>query len=438
MVKRIALVTDNADPLAPLGWIEGGGENVYINELSRALAKHGWTIDVYARWSFPNTSQVAKVSENVRVIRLAAGPVSFVSKEKLIPHMRAFVDSFLAWQREHKLEYLLIHGNYYLSSWACVQIGGVLGVPVVSTFHSLGVVRHLALNARDPSPRERIDMEQEVMDGVDRIVATSPVMKDEIDRHYKVSKKKIVVVPGGVNLKRFQPLPQNLARRILHLAQNRIILLYVGRIERRKGIDTLLSTLNELARLIPAKRKILRLYITGGQVRRRGRAVSNGVEKAERDRLMGIIQELGIADMVRFVGGVDREILPYYYAGADITVVPSYYEPFGLVPLESMACGTPVVASRVGGMQWTIREGKTGFLVKAKDPLAFAKKIRFLLEHPATRKHMRENGIDRVRRFFSWDSVAKQMSDFYKDLLIEYYVARTKNPISKTAEKRIL
>ncbi|MCX8009509.1 MAG: glycosyltransferase, partial [Patescibacteria group bacterium] len=144
-------------------------------------------------------------------------------------------------------------------------------------------------------------------------------------------------------------------------------------------------------------------------------------------RLQGIVDQLQIKDIVRFIGSVNREYLQYYYSSADVTVVPSYYEPFGLVPLESMACGTLVIASKVGGMKWTIKDGKTGFLVPPKDPLVLAEKIQYVLEHPLVRKKMRENGIDRVNRLFSWDAVAGQMSQFYEDFLIEYYFRKAMN-----------
>lgn len=421
MVKRIAVLTDNADPLVPLGGIEAGGENVYVNELTRALSRFGWTIDVFTRWSYQQTAQIAKLAENVRVIRLRAGPVEFVSKDKLFPYMSIYVDSFLAFKAKNKLEYLLLHGNYYLSAWAAVKLGKMLHIPVVTTFHSLGVVKHMALNSKDPSPKDRIELETEVMNGLDRIIATCPQMKEEMQTYYHINSKKIAIVPGGVNLKRFTPLSQLLARRVLNINPNRFIALYVGRIERRKGIDTLLHAMAEVVKRMPEKRKIIRLYITGGEARHRWKKQIDSIEKVERDRLVGIINELGIKDVIRFIGGVNRENLPYYYSAADMVVVPSFYEPFGLVPLESMACGTAVVASKVGGLQWTIRDGRTGYLVPARDHKAFADKIQYLFTHYETRKHMRENGFDRVRRMFGWDAVASQMSLLYYDVIIDNY-----------------
>lgn len=421
MVKRIAVLTDNADPLVPLGGIEAGGENVYVNELTRALSRFGWTIDVFTRWSYPQTAQIAHLADNVRVIRLRAGPVEFISKDKLFPHMQTYVDSFLAFKAKNKLEYLLLHGNYYLSAWAAVKLGKMLHIPVVTTFHSLGVVKHLALNSNDPSPKDRINLETEVMNGVDRIIATCPPMKEEMQTYYNMNPKKIAVVPGGVNLKRFTALSQLLARKVLNINPNRMIVLYVGRIERRKGLDTLLHAMADVVKRMPEKRKVIRLYITGGQKRHTWKSKEVVVEKVERERLIGIVDTLGIKDIVRFVGGINRENLPYYYSAADMTVVPSFYEPFGLVPLESMACGTAVVASKVGGLQWTIRDGRTGYLVPARDHMAFAEKIRYLFTHATTRKHMRENGLDRVRRMFGWDAVASQMSLLYYDVIIDNY-----------------
>jgi D-inositol-3-phosphate glycosyltransferase len=420
MVKRVALLTDHADPLAPIGGVEAGGENVYVLELSRSLAKLGWTIDVYTRQSSKKTTQIAKIAPNARVIRLKAGPIEYVPRDQLFQYMPEYVENFLKFVNENKLEYLLIHGNYYFSGWAGLQIGRRIGLPVVNTFHTLGIVRHMALGSKDNSPDARVRLETEIMNGDDKIIATSPPMKDEIMKLYQIPAKKIVIVPGGVNLNRFQPTPQLLARRVLQLSPNRIIVLYVGRIERRKGLDTLLSTMNELAKRMPEKRKIMRLYIAGGEPRRNKTKKSGFIEAKEWERLNGIIDKLGIKDMVRFTGGINRELLTYYYSAADVTAVPSYYEPFGLVPLESMASGTPVVASKVGGMQWTIKDGKTGYLCKPQDPMAFADKIYNLFKHSSIHKHMRENDIERAK-FFSWDSVAEQMSQVYVNTIIEYF-----------------
>ncbi len=419
MLKRVAMITDNADPLAPIGGHEAGGENVYVLELTRALGRIGWQVDVFTKWSYPKTAQIAKVSENVRVIRLPVGPIEFVPKERLMPMVPAYVEAFMAWKEKTKSEYMIVHGNYYISAYAAIDIAKRLHLPVVTTFHTLGKVKHEALGRNDPSPVDRIETEKLVMDRLDRIIATSPPMKEEIAKYYDINPKKIYVITEGANLNRFVPTPQLLARRVLQMSPNRLVMLYVGRIERRKGIDTLLSAVYELAKMMPEKRKIMRCYISGGEPKRRWKNVDS-TESTERDRLNELINKLNIGDIVRMIGGIDREWLPYHYAAADMTISPSYYEPFGLVPIESMACGTPVIASNVGGMQWTIKDGKTGYLVKPRDPLAFAEKMKYIFDHPTVGKQMRENGIERVRRYFDWDTIGHQMSEFYHDTLIEY------------------
>jgi D-inositol-3-phosphate glycosyltransferase len=426
MVNRIALLTDHADPLAPMGSVEVGGENVYVYELARGLARLGWAVDVFTRHASEKTSKLAKIAPNARLIRLKAGPASYVPRDKIFPFMSEYVESFLKFQKENKLDYLLTHGNYYFSGWAGLQISKTLGIPHVNTFHTLGIVRHKAIGQNDTSPDDRIALETEIMQNARRVIATSQPMKEEMINLYGTISKQIIVIPGGVNLNRFTPTPELLARRVLHLSPNRLIILYVGRIERRKGIDTLLCALDELARRMPDKRKILRLYIAGGLPPNKWGNVTEEKERAELQRLDSIIKEKKLDDMVRWLGAVNREYLQYHYASAEITVVPSYYEPFGLVPLESMACGTPVIASKVGGMQYTVKDGKTGYLVPPQDPLALASKIEYLLKHPSVKKHMRENAIERAK-LFSWDMVAELMGSFYKDMLIDFYFRKSMN-----------
>ncbi len=419
MTKRIAFFTDNADPLSPLGGHEAGGENVYILEVSRALGRLGWTVDVFVRWSFHKTAQIAKVSDTVRVVRIPAGPVKFVPKEELFPLMPKYVESFLAFKEKNNLDYLLIHGNYYNSAYAAVEAAAKLGIPAVNTFHTLGMVKHQALGSNDPSPSDRITHEKEVLDRLHRVIATCPQMKDELMGLYAVSSKKIVVIGEGVNLKRFFPIPLTIARRVLRWPQNQDVVLYIGRIERRKGIDTLLAAVAIMAQKMGDNRKNFRCIVSGGEPKNRWKKELPIVSE-ERKRLTDIVEKEGIGDVVRFIGGVSPEELPYYYSSADVTCVPSYYEPFGLVPLESMACGTPIVASRVGGLLYTIRDGKTGFLVPARDASAFADKLLFILRHPQVKKMMRENGIERVAHTFTWDAVGEKMSAFYHDLLIDF------------------
>jgi D-inositol-3-phosphate glycosyltransferase len=177
---------------------------------------------------------------------------------------------------------------------------------------------------------------------------------------------------------------------------------------------------------MPEKRKVLRLYVAGGWPPNKWDKVTEPKEREELMRLDAIIKEKKLSDMVRWLGAVNREYLQYHYSSAEITVVPSYYEPFGLVPLESMACGTPVIASKVGGMQYTIKDGKTGYLVPPQDPIALASKLEYLLKHPSVKKHMRENAIERAK-LFSWDTIAESMSDFYQEVIIDHYYHKAMN-----------
>jgi D-inositol-3-phosphate glycosyltransferase len=409
--NRIALISVDGDPAAEIGQEEAGGQNVYVRQVGEMLAQQGWQVDMLTRRSHPEQDAVIPHSPNCRTIRLACGPAQFVSRDELFQYLPRFVHQIQQFQQDEDLQYDLIHTHYWLSAWVGMRLKRQQPLIQVHTYHSLGAVKYQTIDQLPTIAGKRLSVEKNCLETVDRVVATSPQEQEHLQ--ILVSKQgQIDVIPCGTDLRRFGSVSRQEARQMLGIAANDKIVLYVGRFDPRKGIETLVRAFSgsKLQGQIPMK-----LIIGGGSCPGR----SDGVE---RDRIAAIVAELGLQDQVIFPGRLDAE-LPLYYAAADVCVVPSHYEPFGLVAIEAMASYTPVVASRVGGLQFTVLPHVTGFLATPKDEIAFAKAIDQVLANPTLRDELGRNGRQRVEASFSWQAVASDLSDLYSKLLSP---ARTK------------
>jgi len=258
---RIAMISEHGDPLAPLGGQQSGGQNVYVYELARALSKLGVGVDVYTRWDSKKSDPVVRFAERAKVIRLKAGPQQFVSKDKFGPLMPEFVEKFLEYTRTSKTKYDLIHSHYYFSGWAGLQLKNILKVPLVETYHSLGLLKKRAMGERDTSPTERTAIEKLVMEKADKIIATSPSEKLSMISEYKPKNSDIVVVPCGVNLLRFKPIDKNKSRKKLGIPLNKKIVVFASKMERRKGGLTVVAVAKEIKKRWPAIYENLQIYI---------------------------------------------------------------------------------------------------------------------------------------------------------------------------------
>lgn len=412
---RIAMISEHGDPLAPLGGQQSGGQNVYVYELARALSKLGVSVDVYTRWDSRKSDPVVRFAERAKVIRLKAGPQQFVSKDKFGPLMPEFVEKFLEYTRISKTKYDLIHSHYYFSGWAGLQLKNILKIPLVGTYHSLGLLKKRAMGERDTSPTERTAIEKLVMEKADKIIATSPQEKISMIAEYAPKNNNIVVVPCGVNLLRFKPLSKQKARKKLGLAANKKIIVFASKMERRKGALTVVAVAKEIKKRWPALYENLQIYMFSGDPRKE--RVGEKQEENFRHVLKDEIKKSGIKDKIVLSHGIDQEKLHNYYCAANVVVMPSYYEPFGMVAIEAMASGTPVVASRVGGLKWVVEDGITGFLAEPKAAKTFAKHVASILSDPALEKRLGENGIVKMKQNFSWSTVAEKALDIYKELI---------------------
>ena len=401
MTLRIAVLSMHTSPLAPLGGAVSGGMNVYVRELSRRMADRGYAVDVFTRRERPDGPDIVETEGGVRVVHIAAGPPVPVDKEALTGSIETFAMGVAAFAREHGMRYDLLHSHYWLSALAGDVLRGVWDAPHVVMFHTLGEAKNRA-RPTEREPLERIAGERLVARRADRIVVATSHERELLTRRYGALSDRITVVPCGVDLDLFRPVNKEDARRQLGLADDERIILFVGRIEPLKGIDILISAAAQLHE----EADFFQAVIVGGDARAETRV----------RELKSLATTLGVEHHVSFVGAVDHERLPLYYNAADVCVVPSFYESFGLVAVEAMACGTPVVASRVGGLVTTVRDGETGYLVPWRCPEPFAERLDLLLRNDELRASLGGAAREAVQRF-RWSNVADAVADIYAELL---------------------
>ena len=387
--RRVAMISVHSCPLATLGGRETGGMNVYVRELSRHLSELGIAVDVYTRRQDPCHPTVVDFADQARVIHLSAGPAAPYSKHRVWDHLPEFVDGMQDFINENALQYDILHSHYWLSGWVAMQFRLTLDLPIVHMSHTLGYPKNAAAQLPwEQEPRRRLQVERKVLQGSDALVAESPASKQHMVWHYDADPANVAVIPCGVDMARFQPQDKWRARADLSLPPTAPILLSVGRLQPSKGIDTLLRAAADIRRDYPD----VYVLVVGG-----GLDDQDERETAELNRLHTLGHELGLSN-VHYIKAQPQEKLARYYAAADIFVMPSHYESFGMVALEAMACGTPVVASEVGGLASTIVHGDSGLLVPSGDWRAFAQAISRLLASPQLQSAMRRAGPEREQR----------------------------------------
>jgi len=376
--------------------------NVYVRELGRALAARGVGVDIFTRRQSTDVPDVVEYSPGARVIHIDAGPHRHVDKYDVLDYLPDFACGVQRFRALMGVSYDLIHSHYWLSGRLGLLFADHWGVPLVSTFHTLAQLKNrVAESAAEREQTVRYEIERRTMAGSDRVVALTAIDRQQILRHY-ATHSPIDVIPGGVDLNRFSPMPRGQARAALGLAPHQKILLFVGRIQRLKGLEVLVRAFARLGDLDA------RLLVVGGQP-------GTSPESREIARLQHLVAKLGIEDRTGFVGAVAHEQLPLYYSAADVTVMPSSYESFGLVAVESLACGTPVVATRVGGLTSIVHDGETGLLVPWRDAQMFAESLRRVLEDTDLRRRLAANARESVLGY-GWDRIADEHLALYEDL----------------------
>ena len=404
--KHIALISVHGDPAIEIGKEEAGGQNVYVRQVGEALAQKGWLVDMFTRKANSQQKAIVQHSSNCRTIRLTAGPEEFIPRDDIFVYLPEFVDQFLQFQQENQINYQIVHTNYWLSAWVGMQLKKALDIKQVHTYHSLGVVKYKSVTTIPMIATTRLSTEKAVLETAERIVATSPQEKEHM-RSLVSQKGKIDIIPCGTDISHFGSISRAVARENLGIDPETKVILYVGRFDERKGIETLVRAVGQCE---SRKNHQIKLIIGGG-------FIPGHSDGKEYDRISSIVDELGLNDITIFPGRLSREILPTYYTAADVTVVPSHYEPFGLVTTEAMACGTPVIGSDVGGLKFTIEPEVTGLLCPPQDSAAFAMAIDRILTQPEWRNKLGRNARERVEEMFSWNGVAAQLSNLYLDLI---------------------
>ena len=404
-------------PLATLGGKDTGGMNVYVRELTRHLGAQGIHVDVFTRSQDEHVPHVLHdLGYGNRVVHVPAGPETPLEKEELAGYLPDFVGGIRDFASAKGLQYDLIHSHYWMSGVAALELKTYWDAPVIHMFHTLGVMKQRV--ARSPAEVEgdyRLKGERDVLQKADRIVAATPAELAQLQWLYQADTRKIRIIPPGVDVSRFYPIPIDEAKEVIGVPPCESLLLYVGRIEPLKGIDILIQAI----KLLQQEKTYVCLVVIGGDPEA---GTENRSE--EMQRLQTMTEQAGLSELVTFLGKRSQDTLPYYYSAAEVVVVPSHYESFGMVALEAMACGTPVVASQVGGLAFLVQDGVTGYTVPVDDPRELASRLSKILCDPELRRKMGDQALE-VAREYAWENIARQVAELYQQTACDHPQVRS-------------
>jgi len=415
-VKKIAVFSIHSDPLADLGSQQAGGQNLYVRLLIEGLSKIGWEVDVFTRLDNQHKKRIIQINKKLRVIRLEGGKIGYISKEKLITVLPEIYNNFLSFINFQN-SYSLFHGHYWDGGWMALKAHLQFHKPLITNFHSLGLIklqtkeRYLMNKNNSSYFTERLNIENKLAKNSSAIISLAETEKKDLQQFYGCPEEKCKVVPGGVDLKRWNRVERNKSREVLNLDQESFILLYIGRLEWRKGIGTLLSAGRLLKNEIPN----LKILIVGGKIYGRQKNLD---DYKEYKRLLKKAEQEGVGNITKFVGNISNRRLHFFGSASDVMVVPSYYEAFGLVALEGMAAKIPVVASNVGGLMGIIENAKDGFLFEPRNPLSLKEKVLLIYNSQELRQRLIQNAYEKVQNY-SWKSMVQKIDAIYKDLIIK-------------------
>ena len=428
-------------PLATLGGKDTGGMNVYVRELTRCLGQMGISVDVFTRSQDEHVPHVLHdLGYGNRVVHIPAGPERPLPKPDLAGYLPQFVTGIQEFAAHKGVHYDLIHSHYWMSGVAAGALKQAWGVPVVHMFHTLGLMKQrVARSNEEAEGAYRLDGERSVLRLADRIVAPTPAEVAQLQWLYQADTRKVTIIPPGVDLSRFYPISQDEAKEVIGVPLCEQTILFVGRIEPLKGVDTLIRAIGVLRQRgvfccltviggepdSPSsaagseETAVAGSAVAAGSSNAAGSSIaagsSNAAGSSEMARLRQMREQAGLEDLVTFIGKRGQDTLPYYYSAADVVVVPSHYESFGMVALEAMACGTPVVASQVGGLAFLVQDGVTGFTVPVDDPHELAGRLELILNDGDLRRRLGEQAVQ-AARVYAWENIARRMVDLYRSV----------------------
>jgi D-inositol-3-phosphate glycosyltransferase len=415
-IRRIAVLCAHTSPLASLGGSKTGGMNVYVREFAKEMGRRGVQIDVFTRRGDSDAPDVDhSLGDNVRVVYVSAGPPLPLDPMSVYPHLSQFTAGVIAFATRHALNYDLIYSHYWLSGWVAQKLKEVWHVPFVHMFHTLGHMKHRIGAGKMLLPDVRIATETQIVNWASRIIAATPAEHNQLLWLYRADRRKIAIIPPGVDVEHFQPVSAIEARRRLGLDEKCDVLLFVGRIEPLKAVDTILEAVDLINREQHDWLECVNVAVIGGD--------PNNPNDHELLRLQHLAKELNLEDVVKFLGAKDHKLLPLYYAAATTVIMPSDYESFGMVALESMASGTPVIATEVGGLAFLVHDQQTGFLVPSRDPAALAGGIIALLSDPEKRELLGRNAIALAQQY-TWTIIVDRLVELFEDVVFRPAINR--------------
>jgi D-inositol-3-phosphate glycosyltransferase len=408
---RIAMLSYHTCPLATLGGKDTGGMNVYVRDLTCELGRLGVHVDVFTRSQDEHVPHVLHdLGFGNRVVHIPAGPEEPKSKSDIAKYIPEFAQGIIQFAEEKGLKYDVIHSHYWMSGLAAELLSKAWGgTPVVNMFHTLGEMKNrVARSESEKAGEDRLKGERQVLRRADRIIVATLAEMTQLRFLYRADSRKMTVIPPGVDTSHFYPIPADEAKQYIGLKPENRMVLFVGRIEPLKGIDTLIQAMSCLD--LQGMHRPVHLAIIGGDV-----DVSPEEMSEEMTRLQKMCDDLCMGGMVLFLGKRGQDTLPYYYSAAEVVVMPSLYESFGMVALEAMACGTPVIASEVGGLGYLVQNGITGYTIPDSDPAELCDKLSHLLGNADLRNQM-GNAAAEYAADYAWNKVASQIIDVYKDV----------------------
>jgi len=410
---RVAMLSFHTCPLAVLGGKDTGGMNVYVREVTQKLGEMGVHVDVFTRSQNEHVPHVLHdLGYGNRIVHIRAGPEVPITKKELTHYLPEFVNGILEFSKSKKIAYDLIHSHYWLSGLAAVDLRENWKVPIIHMFHTLGVMKNRVAQTPDQVEGEyRIKGELEVLNQADCIVVATSAEHTQLLWLYRADVSKTTIIPPGVDLGRFYPIPIDEAKEYVGVPPCGRMLLFVGRIEPLKGLDVLIEAIAIMRTKVEWKDNPFCLAIIGGEPEESAEQTN-----IEFERIKSLTERYGLSDLVTFLGKRDQGSLPYYYSAAEAVVVPSQYESFGMVALEAMACGTPVVASQIGGLAYLVQDGVTGFTVPVDDPIELANRLLSLMQDPVLRAKLAKNAVE-VAQDYAWDKIASKLMGVYSELL---------------------